>query len=43
MSPTRPFLPQDPLALAAGTGARLVLAMLLLALLWGGVFWALGA
>ncbi len=33
----------DPLALSAGTPARLVLAALLLALLWGGVAWALAA
>ncbi|WP_419896527.1 hypothetical protein [Roseomonas sp. USHLN139] len=31
----------DPLALSAGTPARLALAALLLALLWGGVAWAL--
>lgn len=30
----------DPLALSAGAGARLVLSLLLLALLWGGVAWA---
>jgi hypothetical protein len=33
----------DPLALAAGTGTRLLLAAVLLALLWGGVLWALRA
>ncbi|WP_278247596.1 hypothetical protein [Teichococcus deserti] len=33
----------DPLALSAGTPARLALAALLLALLWGGVAWALAA
>ncbi|WP_255528774.1 hypothetical protein [Roseomonas sp. KE0001] len=31
----------DPLDLAAGAAARLVLAVPLLALLWGGVAWAL--
>lgn len=33
----------DPLALSSGTGARLVLAVLLLALLGGAVLWALAA
>jgi hypothetical protein len=33
----------DPLALASGTASRLVLAALLLAVLWGGVLWALAA
>jgi len=33
----------DPLALAAGTASRLVLAAVLLVVLWGGVFWALAA
>ncbi|WP_277755245.1 hypothetical protein [Teichococcus oryzae] len=33
----------DPLALSAGAGARLMLAALLLAVLWGGVLWALAA
>ncbi|MFZ6763602.1 MULTISPECIES: hypothetical protein [Acetobacterales] len=31
----------DPLDLAAGAAARLALAVPLLALLWGGVAWAL--
>ncbi|HWL80269.1 MAG TPA: hypothetical protein VNR89_04905 [Roseomonas sp.] len=35
--------PSDPLALSAGTPARLVLAALLLALLWAAVFWARAA
>lgn len=33
----------DPLALASGAGSRLVLALALLAVLWGGVMWALAA
>lgn len=33
----------DPLALASGTVSRLVLAAVLLAVLWGGVLWALAA
>jgi hypothetical protein len=43
MSEPRSPLLTDPLALAAGTGARLLLALLLLVLLWGGVLWALRA
>lgn len=43
MNEPRSLLLTDPLALAAGTGARLLLAALLLALLWGGVLWALQA
>jgi hypothetical protein len=39
MSPNPSF--PDPLALSAGTVSRLVLAAVLLALLWGGVAWAL--
>ena len=40
--PREPFaLPLDPLALAAGVPARLALSAALLALLWGGVAWAL--
>lgn len=31
----------NPLALSAGAGARLLLAAGLLAVLWGGVFWAM--
>lgn len=41
MLPTLPLA--DPLALSSGALARLALAALLLALLWGGVFWALAA
>jgi hypothetical protein len=33
----------DPLALSSGTGARLLLAAVLLVLLWSGVLWALSA
>jgi hypothetical protein len=33
----------DPLSLAAGLAARLLLVALLLALLWGAVFWAMAA
>jgi hypothetical protein len=36
-----PRLP-DPLSLSAGTGARLALAGLLSAALWGAAFWAMG-
>jgi hypothetical protein len=43
MSATRPSFLSDPLALSAGTGARLLLAAALLAVLWGGVLWALAA
>ena len=43
MNALRSPLLTDPLALAAGTGARLLLAAVLLALLWGGVLWALQA
>jgi hypothetical protein len=42
MTPNRlPFRLTDPLALASGTASRLLLALVLLALLWGGVAWAL--
>ena len=42
---TAPRLPPltDPLALASGAGARLLLAAVLLVLLWSGVLWALWA
>jgi hypothetical protein len=43
MSASRAPLVTDPLALASGTAARLLLAAVLLALLWGGVLWALAA
>ena len=33
----------DPLALSAGAAARLMLAAVLLALLWGAVLWARAA
>ena len=32
----------DPLSVAAGAGARLLLAAALAALLWAGAFWAMG-
>jgi hypothetical protein len=40
--PHRLFPPiSDPLALSAGSGARLLLAATVLAVLWAGVAWAL--
>jgi len=38
---TMAFFPSDPLALAAGTPARLGLVAAVLVLLWGAVAWAL--
>jgi len=32
---------QDPLSLASGLGARLALALVLVALVWLGVWWAI--
>jgi hypothetical protein len=33
----------DPLALSSGIGARLLAAGAVLAVLWAGVFWAMGS
>ena len=42
-SNTMAFSWTDPLALSAGTGARLVLAAAVAAVLWAAVLWAMAA
>jgi hypothetical protein len=39
----RHLLLPDPLALSSGAGARMALAGMVLAVLWGAVAWALSA
>jgi len=43
MTRSAPFVLTDPLSLSAGTLPRLGWAAAVLALVWGGVFWAMAS